>query len=166
VIPGVDDVSARALLRRVGGAPGLATLAKRQGLSFEADAAKSAEENAEALLQAGYASTLELVTVEELQAEAGEVCAEIWREYPKHRVRFKYIGGGGGKGQRVVAKPEQVAPAVMDVLAESKVLAAGSNRNFLVELNIEITRHNEIQLIGNGEWCLSLGGRDCSVQMH
>jgi acetyl/propionyl-CoA carboxylase alpha subunit len=166
VIPGVDDVSARALLRRVGGAPGLATLAKKQGLSFEPDAGKSAEENAEALLQAGYDNTLELVTVEELQAEAGEVCAEIWREYPYHRVRFKYIGGGGGKGQRVVAKPEQVAAAVMDVLAESKVLSAGSNRNFLVELNIETTRHNEIQLIGNGEWCLSLGGRDCSVQMH
>jgi biotin carboxyl carrier protein len=42
----------------------------------------------------------------------------------------------------------------------------GSNRNFLVELNIESTRHNEIQLIGNGERCVSLGGRDCSVQMH
>ena len=54
----------------------------------------------------------------------------------------------------------------MDVLAESKVLPAGSNRNFLIELNLESTRHNEIQLIGNGRWCVSLGGRDCSVQMH
>ncbi len=80
--------------------------------------------------------------------------------------RLKAIGGGGGKGQRVVAKPKEVAAAVMDVLAESKVLAPGSNRNFLVELNIETTRHNEIQLIGNGSWSLSLGGRDCSVQMH
>ncbi|MFI5316162.1 MAG: biotin/lipoyl-containing protein, partial [Myxococcota bacterium] len=48
----------------------------------------------------------------------------------------------------------------------SKVVEPGSNRNFLVELNIERTRHNEIQLIGNGSWCVSLGGRDCSVQMH
>ena len=62
--------------------------------------------------------------------------------------------------------PEDVATAVMDILAESKVVEAGSNRNFLIELNIELTRHNEIQLIGNGSWCLSLGGRDCSVQMH
>ena len=37
---------------------------------------------------------------------------------------------------------------------------------FLIELNIERTRHNEIQLVGNGEWCVSMGGRDCSVQMH
>jgi acetyl/propionyl-CoA carboxylase alpha subunit len=166
VIPGVDDVSARALLRRVHGIQGLAALAREKGLAFRYDESKTPDENAEALLQAGYARSLELVSVAELQAEAREICAEIWRDYPTHRIRFKYIGGGGGKGQRVVAKPEQVAAAVMDVLAESKVLAPGSNRNFLVELNIERTRHNEIQLIGNGEWCLSLGGRDCSVQMH
>ena len=36
----------------------------------------------------------------------------------------------------------------------------------LIELNIETTRHQEIQVIGNGEWCLTLGGRDCSLQMH
>jgi acetyl/propionyl-CoA carboxylase alpha subunit len=36
----------------------------------------------------------------------------------------------------------------------------------LIELNIEQTRHNEIQLLGNGEWCVTLGGRDCSLQMH
>ncbi|MEN8159561.1 MAG: biotin carboxylase N-terminal domain-containing protein [Myxococcota bacterium] len=166
VIPGVDDVSSRALLRGAGEKKGLEKLAKKHGLAFSYDTEKSPEENAEALLQAGYLKTIELVTVEALQAEAGEICNDIWREYPTHRIRFKYIGGGGGKGQRVVAKPEQVAPAVMDVLAESKVLAEGSNRNFLVELNIERTRHNEIQLIGNGDWCLSLGGRDCSVQMH
>ena len=166
VIPGVDDVSARALLPRTRGRAGLAALAKQHGLPFRFDAAKAPAENAEALLQAGYTRSLELVTVAELQAEAREICAEIWRDYPTHRIRFKHVGGGGGKGQRVIAKAEQVAAAVMDVLAESKVLAPGSNRNFLVELNLERTRHNEIQLIGNGEWCLSLGGRDCSVQMH
>jgi len=166
VIPGVDDVSARALLRKARGRKPLEKLAKEHELGFRYDESTTAEENAEALLQAGYARSQELVSVADLQAEAREICAEIWRDYPTHRIRFKYIGGGGGKGQRVVAKPAQVAAAVMDVLAESKVLAPGSNRNFLVELNIERTRHNEIQLIGNGEWCLSLGGRDCSVQMH
>ena len=126
----------------------------------------SLEENAEDLLQAGYAATLELVTVEELQAQAKLECAEIWKQYEKNRVRFKHIGGGGGKGQRVVASPDEIDAAVMDVLAESKALPPGSNRNFLIELNIERTRHNEIQLVGNGKWTISLGGRDCSVQMH
>jgi len=166
VIPGVDDVSARALLAKAKDRGALEKLARKSGLDFAFDAKASLAENAESLLQAGYAKTVELVTIADLQAEAERICKEIWTEYPTHRIRFKYIGGGGGKGQRVVSKAEDVPAAVMDVCAESKVVEPGSNRNFLVELNIERTRHNEIQLIGNGQWCLSLGGRDCSVQMH
>ena len=56
------------------------------------------------------------------------------------------------KGQRVISTPGEVRGAVMDILAESKVVAPGANRNFLIELNVESTRHNEIQLIGNGKW--------------
>ncbi len=166
VIPGVDDISARALLRRAGDRAALEALAGEHGLEFEWRDDAAPAENAEALLQAGYAATVELVTIAELQKEAEAVCQEIWGEYDDHRIRFKHIGGGGGKGQRVVGAPAEIASAVMDVLAESKAVAPGSNRNFLVELNLESTRHNEIQLLGNGEWSLSLGGRDCSVQMH
>jgi acetyl/propionyl-CoA carboxylase alpha subunit len=166
VTPGVDNVSVIALLARVKDQGGLEKLAKERKLDFTYDAQQSIEENAEALLQVGYANTVELVTIEELQATAKEQSIAIWRDRPESRIRYKYIGGGGGKGQRVVSSAEEVSAAVMDILAESKVVAPGSNRNFLIELNIETTRHNEIQLIGNGEWCLSLGGRDCSVQMH
>ena len=166
VIPGIDDLSARTLIARVGGQPGLEELAREHGLEFAWSEDRSPEENAEELLQAGYAATVELVSIAELQGAAEEECREIWSEYPNHRVRFKHIGGGGGKGQRVVSRSEEVAAAVMDVLAEVKVVEPGSNRNFLIELNIESTRHNEIQLLGNGTWTVSLGGRDCSVQMH
>ena len=166
VIPGVDDISSRVLAARVGDPSGLKALAKENKLSFVWDADKGLSENAEALLQAGYAQTCELVPIEELQAQALSECETIWVDYPGRRIRFKHIGGGGGKGQRVVQAAADVATAVMDILAESKVVEPGSNRNFLIELNIELTRHNEIQLIGNGDWCLSLGGRDCSVQMH
>jgi acetyl/propionyl-CoA carboxylase alpha subunit len=166
VIPGIDTVSARALLRRAKDRRALEALAAEHELSFTWDGARSLEDNAEALLQAGYHKLVELVSIEELQAQAEIECRAIWGEHPNHRIRFKHIGGGGGKGQRVVARPEQVKAAVMDVLAESKVLPPGSNRNFLIELNLESTRHNEIQLVGNGRWCVSLGGRDCSVQMH
>ena len=47
-----------------------------------------------------------------------------------------------------------------------KATGRGDNKNVLIELNIETTRHQEIQVIGNGDWCLTLGGRDCSLQMH
>ena len=59
------------------------------------------------------------------------------------------------------------APAMTrEVLNEVKATGVGDNKNVLIELNIEQTRHNEIQLLGNGAWCVSLGGRDCSLQMH
>jgi acetyl/propionyl-CoA carboxylase alpha subunit len=166
VIPGIDNVSALALLARCGDRKELTALSAEHGLAFRFDAQAPLEENADALLAAGYDASVELVTIEELQTQAERCAREIWSEYPNHRIRFKHVGGGGGKGQRVVAKPAEVAPAVMDVLAEVKVLAPGSNRNFLIELNVESTRHNEIQLVGNGDWCVALGGRDCSVQMH
>lgn len=90
----------------------------------------------------------------------------LLKQYPGKRIRFKYIGGGGGKGQRIVDTPQQVPDAIMEVLIESKMIGVGNNRNMLIELNIEDTRHNEIQLLGNGDWCIALGGRDCSLQMH
>jgi len=166
VTPGIDNVSSLALLRKHGDLAALKKLAKKHELSAELGDGRALEENAEALLQAGYGKLVELVTIEELQAEAARRCDEIWKDNAGRRLRFKYIGGGGGKGQRVISTPAEVRSAVMDILAESKVVAAGANRNFLIELNVESTRHNEIQLIGNGSWCLSLGGRDCSVQMH
>jgi acetyl/propionyl-CoA carboxylase alpha subunit len=166
VTPGVDNVSALALVGRATDRAGLEALARERNLAFNYDSDKDVEDNAEALLQLAYAKSVELVTIEELQACAQEQSRAIWKEHPGRRIRFKYIGGGGGKGQRVVSKEEEVPAAVMDILAESKVVQPGSNRNFLIELNIESTRHNEIQVIGNGDWCISLGGRDCSVQMH
>lgn len=166
IIPGVDDISARALVKTAGDKAALEKLSKAHKLSLVWNEGGSLEDNAEALLQEGYGETIELVTIEQLQKEAHEICADMWKSHAGYRIRFKHIGGGGGKGQRVVSSPEEIDAAVMDVLAESKVVEPGSNRNFLIELNIESTRHNEIQLIGNGTWCVALGGRDCSVQMH
>ncbi len=79
---------------------------------------------------------------------------------------MKAIGGGGGKGQRIFDAAAQVPTLVREVLAEVKATGVGDNKNILLELNIEQTRHNEIQIIGNGQWCIALGGRDCSLQMH
>ncbi|MEA3545135.1 MAG: biotin/lipoyl-containing protein, partial [Thermodesulfobacteriota bacterium] len=98
------------------------------------------------------------------------------------RIRLKAIGGGGGKGQRILGASlltsknptnKQVTEAaaeapglVREILNEVKTNGVGDNKNVLVELNIEQTRHNEIQLLGNGTWSIALGGRDCSLQMH
>jgi acetyl/propionyl-CoA carboxylase alpha subunit len=47
-----------------------------------------------------------------------------------------------------------------------KTTGVGDNKNVLAEINIETVRHEEIQVVGNGDWCLTLRGRDCSVQMN
>lgn len=166
VVPGIDNVSALALVARAGDQKALETLAKEKNLDFHWNGDLDLEENAEALLQVGYAQSVELVTIEDLQKTAERESHTIWEQYPGKRIRYKCIGGGGGKGQRVVTSAAETAAAVMDILAEQKVLEPGSNRNFLIELNLETTRHNEIQVIGNGDWSISLGGRDCSIQMR
>ena len=61
---------------------------------------------------------------------------------------------------------ERTPELVREILNEVKATGVGDNKNVLVELNIETTRHQEIQVIGNGDWCITLGGRDCSLQMH
>ncbi|XDD48666.1 biotin/lipoyl-containing protein [Leptospira sp. WS92.C1] len=166
VTPGVDNISSLALLSKASDAKSLEKLAKEKGIEFTFNSSVSPEVNAENLLELGYSKIIELVSIADLQVEAEKECKKIWEKFSTNRIRFKYIGGGGGKGQRVVSKIEEVKSAVQEILSESKVTAPGTNKNFLIELNIENTRHNEIQLIGNGEWCLALGGRDCSVQMH
>jgi acetyl/propionyl-CoA carboxylase alpha subunit len=165
VVPGIDNVSALALIDRAGDKKSLEALAKEHKLNFKWDAGVEIVDNAEALLQAGYAQSVELVTIEELQKTAEKESHTIWEQYPGKRIRYKCIGGGGGKGQRVVNQASETATAVMDILAEQKVLEPGTNRNFLIELNLETTRHNEIQVVGNGDWAITLGGRDCSIQM-
>jgi acetyl/propionyl-CoA carboxylase alpha subunit len=166
VVPGIDNVSALALIERAGTQKALEALAKEHDLPFTWNPDVDLAENAEQLLLAGYARSIELVKIAELQKTAERESQKIWAEYPGKRIRYKCIGGGGGKGQRVVSDPAETASAVMDILAEQKVLQPGSNRNFLIELNLETTRHNEIQVIGNGDWAITLGGRDCSIQMR
>ena len=62
-------------------------------------------------------------------------------------------GGGGGKGQRIVERGEasRTGELVKEILQEVKASGKGDNKNVLVELNIESTRHQEIQVIGNGQ---------------
>jgi len=166
VVPGVDNVSALALVERASDRKALEKIAKEKGLSFGWNDEVDLAENAERLLQAGYSKSVEIVTIAELQKIAERESQKIWEQYPGKRIRYKCIGGGGGKGQRVVSRVAETSAAVMDILAEQKVLEAGSNRNFLIELNLETTRHNEIQVVGNGDWAITLGGRDCSIQMR
>jgi len=186
VTPGINNVTARTLVKKHPTREALLALAKAEDLDVDpqvlADAQLSLEELADAILYASYAKGIDLYSIDELSAQVQVEVENMFREYPGSRVRLKAIGGGGGKGQRIlgasllnVKKPTeaQIKEAaaetpglVREVLNEVKANGVGDNKNVLIELNIEQTRHNEIQLLGNGEWCISMGGRDCSLQMH
>lgn len=172
VTPGLDHPVALALLSQA--PPGqahafLSGLAAKHGLTLSPGAGEVERDPlalARQVVAAAQERGIELVTVPQLQAETRRQVERLLGKYPGRRFRLKHVAGGGGKGQRIVSTAEEAEQAVFEVLTESRALGAADNRNFLIELNVESTRHNEIQLLGNGEWCVALGGRDCSLQMH
>ncbi|HIJ80821.1 MAG TPA: biotin carboxylase [Desulfuromonadales bacterium] len=186
VTPGINNVTARTLVKKHGTRDKLVGLVKTHGLTVDAkiinDKKVLLEDLADEILYASYEKGLDLYSIEELCAQVQVEVVNMFKEYPASRIRIKAIGGGGGKGQRILGASlltlknpteKQIKEAavetptlVREVLNEVKANGVGDNKNVLIELNIEQTRHNEIQLLGNGEWCVSLGGRDCSLQMH
>jgi acetyl/propionyl-CoA carboxylase alpha subunit len=186
VTPGINDVTARTLLSRHPTRKQLLALAESEQLAVDpkvlADEKIALPTLADAVLMASYAKGIDLYTIDELGEQVRKEIVDMFTKYPQSRVRIKAIGGGGGKGQRIlggalltrkdadakaIAEAAAEAPAmVREVLNEVKANGVGDNKNVLVELNIEQTRHNEIQLLGNGKWCVPMGGRDCSLQMH
>ncbi|AMV73914.1 biotin carboxylase N-terminal domain-containing protein [Desulfuromonas carbonis] len=186
VTPGVNNVTARTLVAKHPSRNALLAVVKAEGLKVAKkildDKTLSLEDLADAILFASYEKGIDLFSMAELGAQVEKECAAMFKNYPGARIRLKAIGGGGGKGQRIlgaslltkknptdadIQKAAADAPALArEVLLEVKANGVGDNKNVLIELNIEQTRHNEIQLLGNGEWCIALGGRDCSLQMH
>jgi len=185
VIPGCNNATSLTLLAKYPNQSVLAELCSEQGLSidknFMADSSVTLEEKAEAVLQASYSMGIDLFSIDELSAEIQRQVANMFSDYPSNRIRLKAIFGGGGKGQRILqaastytgtseqqieAASAQAPELVRDILSEVKCNGVGDNKNLLIELNIETTRHQEIQVVGNGEWCITMGGRDCSLQMH
>jgi len=184
VTPGINNATARVLLGKYPDVAALKNCVADNQLDVGGDAFEldNLDEVADAVLAASYAKGIDLYTIDELAAQIEKDVAAMLVDYPGNRVRLKAIGGGGGKGQRILDGAAAEGPGtleqraqeaasvagdkVREVLSEVKATGVGDNKNVLVELNIEQTRHNEIQLIGNGEWSLSMGGRDCSLQMH
>jgi acetyl-CoA carboxylase biotin carboxylase subunit len=78
-------------------------------------------------------------------------------------VIVKATAGGGGRGMRIINKPEDFEKAWNDARTESA--AAFGNDGLYLEKFVEEPRHIEIQIIGDqyGKVC-HLSERDCSIQ--
>ncbi len=183
VTPGVDNATTLTMLKKYRDKAGLQAVANEKSLKIDASVWQNdnLETIAEAVLSASFIKGVDLFTIDELGATLQSQVIEMFEKFQGNRIRLKAISGGGGKGQRILLAPsafegsaeEKIAKAaakvpelVREILAEVKCNGVGDNKNVLAELNIETTRHNEIQVLGNGDWCMTMGGRDCSLQMH
>ncbi|WP_170532799.1 acetyl/propionyl/methylcrotonyl-CoA carboxylase subunit alpha [Ruegeria atlantica] len=77
-------------------------------------------------------------------------------------VLIKAVAGGGGKGMRLVERPEDFASALDSARGEAKT--AFGNDAVLVEKFVAKPRHIEVQVFGDGTHAVHLFERDCSLQ--
>ncbi|KRS17364.1 acetyl/propionyl/methylcrotonyl-CoA carboxylase subunit alpha [Roseovarius indicus] len=77
-------------------------------------------------------------------------------------VLIKAVAGGGGKGMRLVEKPEKFAEALESAKGEAKT--AFGNEAVLIEKFVQKPRHIEVQVFGDGTKAVHLFERDCSLQ--
>ncbi|KAB7744912.1 acetyl-CoA carboxylase biotin carboxylase subunit [Nostocoides sp. F2B08] len=89
--------------------------------------------------------------------EAREVAETVG--YP---LAIKASAGGGGRGIRIVANPEELAAQVPVAQAEAKA-AFGSGEVYL-ERFVARAKHIEVQVIGDGTRAIHFGERECSLQ--
>ena len=76
---------------------------------------------------------------------------------------IKAVGGGGGRGMRVVRDRDEVAEAHARCASEAR--AAFGNGDVYIEQLLERARHIEVQIVGDGQGGVGhLGERECSVQ--
>ena len=89
--------------------------------------------------------------------------AEAAAEEAGYPVLLKASAGGGGKGMRLVGRPEQLASAYSTASMEAE--AAFGDGSLYLEKAISPARHVEIQVLADGEGgVLTLGERECSIQ--
>ncbi len=77
-------------------------------------------------------------------------------------VLIKAVAGGGGKGMRLVERPEDFADALAS--AQGEAATAFGNSDVLIEKFVQQPRHIEVQVFGDGERAVHLFERDCSLQ--
>ena len=110
---------------------------------------------------------VDLLSIQDISDEVWQQSQNLLQQSKGKTIRLKAINGGGGKGQRLLDQQTSYPNELVDeILNEVNATGVEDDKNILLEYNIENPSHIEIQLIGNGQWCMSLGGRDCSLQMH
>lgn len=77
-------------------------------------------------------------------------------------IALKAVAGGGGKGIRIIENEEKLKEQFPIVMNEAK--SAFGNPDVYLETYIPKGRHIEVQILGDGENCIHLYDRECSIQ--
>jgi acetyl-CoA carboxylase biotin carboxylase subunit len=77
-------------------------------------------------------------------------------------VIIKAVGGGGGRGMKIVEDRGRLAAQLAAASAEAQ--AGFSNPDVYIERYIARPRHVEVQVLGDGSNAIALGERECSIQ--
>ncbi len=89
--------------------------------------------------------------------EAEEIVARIGCP-----ILIKAVGGGGGRGMKLLLDPKAARETI--ALAAAEAEAAFADGRVYLERFVARGRHVEVQLVGDGETVIHLGDRDCSIQ--
>jgi acetyl-CoA carboxylase, biotin carboxylase subunit len=141
--------------------PALARACAAAGVVFVGPAAASLEAVGDKLRARAHAVAAGLPVVPGGEAAdlagARAVAADVG--YP---LLVKAVGGGGGRGMKLVRDPADLAHTLD--LAVSEAAAAFGDPRVYLERFVASGRHVEVQVLGDGTDAVALGDRDCSVQ--
>jgi acetyl-CoA carboxylase, biotin carboxylase subunit len=141
--------------------PALATAGAEAGIVFVGPTVDSLHAVGDKLTARSHAVAASLPVVPGGEAAdlaaAQAVAAEVG--YP---LLVKAVGGGGGRGMKLVRSAEDL-PGTL-AMAVSEAAAAFGDARVYLERYVASGRHVEVQVLGDGVSAVALGDRDCSVQ--
>jgi acetyl-CoA carboxylase biotin carboxylase subunit len=141
--------------------PSLARACAAAGITFVGPTPESLEAVGDKLRARSHALAAGLPVVPGGEAAdlaaAHAVAAEVG--YP---LLVKAVGGGGGRGMKLVRSAHDL-PHTLDLAMSEAAVAFGDPRVYL-ERFVASGRHVEVQVLGDGARAVALGDRDCSVQ--
>ncbi len=77
-------------------------------------------------------------------------------------VIIKAVGGGGGRGMKIVEDRDRLSGQLAAARAEAQ--AGFNNPKVYLERYIGRPRHIEVQVLGDGQTAIAMGERECSIQ--
>ena len=151
--PGYGFLSERAELAR---------LCEQEGLIFIGPTAAQIEAVGDKLRARSEAASAQVPTVPGGPVES-PAAAQALAERIGAPLLIKAVGGGGGRGMKLVEDLKDLA-ATMD-MASAEAGAAFGDARVYIERYVAQGRHVEVQVLGDGAGTvIHLGERDCSVQ--